>query len=127
LAVITIVAVSVGGCATTLAELESQPPALTFESPHTGEETYRLVVQGARACFSRIFEVSGDYFPSKQEGMVTAALQGMGGKSSAFVIRTSSKTSGPSTVEVFPHPSAKKIPLSVRAWVQTGRYEACDL
>ena len=91
------------------------PPALA----------YRKVVEGARACYERMFEVTADYFPDGQGGRISAAMKTNFAMSTAFVVDIAPSGIG-SSVRIASHKSATGMPTNIRKWLG-GDYASCGL
>ena len=79
------------------------PPALA----------YRKVVEGARACYERMFEVTADCFPDGQGGRISAAMKTTFAMSTAFVVDIAPSGIG-SSVRIASHKSATGMPTNIR-------------
>lgn len=86
---------------------------------------YRKVVEGARACYERMFDVAADYFPESHRGRVSAAMKTTFAMSTAFVVDID-PSGGGSAIRIVSHRSATGIPANVRKWL-SGDYTACGL
>lgn len=106
-------------------DLPAVGSTVTISSEQQSEEAYRHVVRGARSCFSRFYEVTGDYFPQRQEGSVTVAMKSGVAMSAAALIEVRPTPAG-SSVQVSSHPSATAMPQTVRSWL-AGAYTVCDI
>jgi len=86
---------------------------------------YRKIVEGARACYERIFDVTADYFPDSQSGRISASMKTTFTMGTAFVVEVQPHGAG-STLRVVSHRSATGIPSNVGSWL-AGNYESCGL
>ena len=112
----------VGAPPTQLAN-EGDVQSLTVELPPG--PAYRKVVEGARACYERMFEVTADYFPDGQGGRISAAMKTTFAMSTAFVVDIAPSGTG-STVRIASHKSATGMPTNIRKWLG-GDYASCGL
>jgi hypothetical protein len=89
------------------------------------EVAYRKIVEGARSCYVRIFDVTADYFPEAHTGRVSASMKTTFAISSAFLADIAPSERG-TTIRLASHRSTKAIPANVRKWLN-GDYSACGL
>lgn len=125
---LTIFAVAMlAGCAgTPPGRLAATGDVAVLEVVLPADLAYRRIVEGARNCYERDFDVASDYFPGTGGGRVSVSMRTAFTMSTALVADISSSGSG-AVVRLATHPSATAMRSNVSAWLETGTYTACSL
>lgn len=101
---------------------EGDKVSLVVELPTS--TVYRRVVEGARGCYTRIFDITADYFPDTRSGSISASMKTAYTMGTAFVIDITPNGSE-SKIDVVSHRSATAMPRNVEKWL-SGDYTACS-